>query len=163
MYKHLLVAVDGSPTADRALQEAARLAPGDGIVRLVHVVESPSWSVPLEPGVVIDTVLVHRSLLTAGTALLARAEQQLKEQGIDAHSRLVDLVQTGLGGIPEALQQEAERWPADVIVIGTHGRRGVRRLVMGSVAESVLRAATKPVLLVRSPAGAEAPAAAQDA
>lgn len=154
MYQKILVAVDGSQTAERALQEAARLVPGDGAVRIVHVVENPAFVVPLEPGVVLDTERAHDAQLQAGRELLARAERLLKDQGVDAHTRLVDLSRTGPGSVPAALQQEAESWPADVIVIGTHGRRGLQRLVMGSVAESVLRTATRPVLLVRPPADA---------
>jgi nucleotide-binding universal stress UspA family protein len=49
----------------------------------------------------------------------------------------------------DTIEQEAVRWPADLIVIGTHGRRGFRRLLLGSVAEGLIRVTTKPVLLVR--------------
>ena len=51
--------------------------------------------------------------------------------------------------IPEVIAEDAETWPADLIVIGTHGRRGLARLFLGSVAEGVARVASKPVLLVR--------------
>lgn len=157
MYQHILVAADGSPTAALALQEAGRLAAADSTVRIVHVLENPAWSVPLEPGVVIDMTLVHDSLLKAGRSILDRAEQSLAGRGFPVESLLVDLAGKGLGSIPAALLQEASRWPADVVVIGTHGRRGWQRLFMGSVAETVLRSATQPVLLVRAPDGAVAP------
>mgnify|MGYP002392576450 CR=1 FL=1 len=51
--------------------------------------------------------------------------------------------------IPEAIADDAEAWSADLIVIGTHGRRGLSRLFLGSIAEGVIRVATKPVLLIR--------------
>ena len=51
--------------------------------------------------------------------------------------------------IYDAIEEEAKRWPADLIVIGTHGRRGFRRLLLDSVAENVTRVASKPVLLIR--------------
>lgn len=157
MYQHILVAADGSPTSALALQEAGRLAGAGGRVRIVHVVENPAWSVPLEPGVVIDMTLVHDALLKAGRSILERAEQSLAGRGFPVESLLVDLAGSGQGSIPNALLQEAARWPADLIVIGTHGRRGWQRLFMGSVAETVLRSATQPVLLVRTPDGARLP------
>jgi nucleotide-binding universal stress UspA family protein len=52
--------------------------------------------------------------------------------------------------IYDSIAEEAKHWPADLIVIATHGRRGVRRLLLGSVAEGLARVASKPVLLVRS-------------
>ena len=51
--------------------------------------------------------------------------------------------------IPEAIADDAEAWSADLIVNGTHGRRGLSRLFLGSIAEGVIRVATKPVLLIR--------------
>ena len=55
--------------------------------------------------------------------------------------------------IPEMIAEEAKTWPADIIVIGTHGRHGMHRLLMGSVAEGVVRMATVPVLLIRGTNG----------
>jgi hypothetical protein len=64
------------------------------------------------------------------------------------HGRLVTVVEPG-GRVYDSIEQEAARWPADLVVIGTHGRRGFRRLLLGSVAEGFIRITTKPVLLVR--------------
>ena len=156
MYQHILVAVDGSPTSNLALLEAARLAPAGAQVRVLHVVESPAWTMPMEYGVVVDTELLHASLIKAGKDILERARTLLKHGGIDARPHLVDLAESGIRGIPRAILQEAETWPADVIVVGTHGRRGFNRLLMGSVAETLLRSSTCPVLLVRAAGSAEA-------
>jgi nucleotide-binding universal stress UspA family protein len=49
----------------------------------------------------------------------------------------------------DVIEEEVTRWPADVVVIGTHGRRGIRRLLLGSVAEGLTRISSKPILLVR--------------
>jgi nucleotide-binding universal stress UspA family protein len=155
MYKHILVAVDGSPTSNLALQEAARMAPGDACIRVVTVVENPVWTLPLEAGVIYDVDLMHHSLLKAGQGILARAKAQLEGKGMEVRTHLIDLCEIAGFNIPKAILQEAEDWPADVIVIGTHGRRGVSRLLMGSVADAVLRAATRPVLLVRAPGSAD--------
>lgn len=155
MYQNILIAVDGSPTSNLALLEAVRLAPADACVRVVHVVENPSWAIPLEAGVMYDVELLHTSLLKAGKDILERARTLLKHKGLDARVHLIDLAESGARDLPRAILREAESWPADVIVIGTHGRRGFSRLLMGSVAESVLRASTTPVLLVRAPGTAD--------
>ncbi|MFZ5560194.1 MAG: universal stress protein [Pseudomonadota bacterium] len=155
MYQNILVAVDGSPTSNLALLEAARLAPSDAQVRVVHVIELPSWTVPLEYGVVYDVELLQTSLVKAGKDILERAKTLLKHKGIDARTQLVELAAIDAHNIPQAILQVAESWPADVIVVGTHGRRGFNRLLMGSVAETLLRSAARPVLLVRAPDTAE--------
>lgn len=147
MYRNILVAIDGSPTSRRALDEALRMAPPEAALRVVCVVENPMWSVPLEQGVVYDVELVHQALVKAGQDILAGAAQQLA--GRRADTRLLDLFERD-NSIPGAILAEAEAWPADVIVLGTHGRRGLRRLLMGSVAEAVLRDARRPVLLVHA-------------
>ncbi|MNT96676.1 hypothetical protein D3C72_2388300 [compost metagenome] len=59
------------------------------------------------------------------------------------------------GDIGASINEAARLWGADLLVIGTHGRRGVRRLVLGSVAEAVIRQSTTPVLLVRGEAKAD--------
>ena len=73
-------------------------------------------------------------------------------EGVEAH-----IVAARVDPMGKTVQQrvlsEAETWEADLIVIGTHGRRGVRRMVLGSSAEGILRSAHVPVLLVRSPNG----------
>lgn len=155
MYQNILVAVDGSPTSNLALLEAARLAPANANVRVVHVIELPAWTVPLEYGVVYDVELLQTSLIKAGKDILERAKTLLQHSGIDARTQLVDLAANGARNTPEGILRIAEDWPADVIVVGTHGRRGFNRLLMGSVAETLLRSATKPVLLVRAPESAE--------
>ncbi|HET8731148.1 MAG TPA: universal stress protein [Moraxellaceae bacterium] len=149
MYRNILVAVDGSPTSQRALTEAANMSPPGAALRVVCVVENPMWSVPLEQGVVYDVELVHQALVSSGKEILSASVRQLAEKGITAESRLLDLFERD-NSIPGAILAEAEAWPADVIVLGTHGRRGLRRLLMGSVAEAVLRDARRPVLLVHA-------------
>lgn len=149
MYRNILVALDGSPTSQRALAEAVNMAPPGAALRVVCVVENPMWSVPLEQGVVYDVELVHQALVNSGKEILTAADSTLKAAGITAETRLLDLFERD-NSIPGAILAEAEAWPADVIVLGTHGRRGIRRLLMGSVAEAVLRDARRPVLLVHA-------------
>lgn len=162
MYQNILVAVDGSPTSNLALLEAAHLAPSGATVRVVHVIELPAWSVPLEYSEVYDVELLQTSLVKAGKDILERARTLLLHAGIDARTQLVDLAADGAHNVPDAILHVAEDWPADVVVVGTHGRRGFNRLLMGSVAETLLRSSTRPVLLVRAP-GTAAPTAIEAA
>lgn len=151
MYQHILVAVDGSPTSNLALLEAAKLAPANATLRVVTVVENPMWAAALEPGADYDIDLLHRSLMKSAKDILERAKTLLKHKGIEARIHLLDLAELPSKSIPAALLAEAQAWPADVIVIGTHGRRGINRLLMGSVAEALIRSSSTPVLLVRAP------------
>ncbi|MES2919408.1 MAG: universal stress protein [Pseudomonadota bacterium] len=154
MYKKILVAVDGSAGTAQVLQEAARMAPADASLRVVSVVENPMWGVPLEQGVLYDLEAMHNSLLKAATDILVSASEQLGKLGLQAETRVLDLFEAD-NSIPGAILREADAWGADVIVIGTHGRRGIKRLIMGSVAESLLRVARRPVLLVHGPVDAQ--------
>lgn len=147
MYQKILIAVDGSPASRQALLEAARMAPPDATLRVVTVLENPLWSVPIEQGVVFDVELMHRSLRKAGEDILQQAAGVLAGQGLQASTCLLDLFERD-NSIPGALLEEADVFGADVVVLGTHGRRGLQRLIMGSVAEALLHAAKRPVLLV---------------
>lgn len=146
MYKKILVAVDGSDTGARALQEAVRFAEGsDAKLRIVHVVDDVSLS--------RDAKVVHtdRDLNGDHGSALDRLEEAVaaaKGSGVEAESKLLKRDRMNVQ-IADLIVAEADAWPADLIVVGTHGRRGVRRLLLGSVAESIARAATRPVLLVR--------------
>jgi nucleotide-binding universal stress UspA family protein len=150
MYKNILVAVDGSETATLAMQEAARLN-GPGVsTTLVMVLEDPAWNIPVEYSVAYDVEQMRAALLQGGKSLLEHARQQMASLGVEARVDLKDLTWQPGKSIPLALLEEATSMGADLIVIGTHGRRGFNRLFMGSVAEQVVRLATLPVLLVRA-------------
>jgi nucleotide-binding universal stress UspA family protein len=149
MYQRILVATDGSKTAALALGEACRLARGtDARLRVVHVVDSPyayadAWYRAGE----VDVDAVDRAWRRAGQAILEQAEAQAREAGVPAETVLL---QRDGRRASRAIVDEAARWPADVIVIGSHGRQAVEDLLIGSVAEGVARTATVPVLLVRA-------------
>jgi nucleotide-binding universal stress UspA family protein len=145
-YRRILVAVDGSDAAARGLREAIRLAKAeDAQLFIVHVVNefyafaSPDATVPVD---------IVPTLREGGRRILAKAQAQAEKQGVKAKSVLRETV----GGLAaDAIVAEAKKQRADLIVLGTHGRRGMRRLVLGSDAEHVVRSATLPVLLVRAP------------
>lgn len=146
MFKSILVAVDGSPTSDSALDAAIQLTGQAGAkLRIVNVVDEVSFNWDTEfpnPREIWD------ALGAGGRAFLAKAATKASQAGIAAETRLIEIDRLGLR-IPEAIVQEAEAWPADLIVVGSHGRRGLSRALLGSVAEGVMRLSTKPVLLIR--------------
>jgi nucleotide-binding universal stress UspA family protein len=149
MYRRILVAVDGSPTSGAALEEAVKLAQDQkAALRLVHVVDETIAYVTLDSPQLIAS---HRAQLREdGNRVLAAAAGTTRAAGVAAETKLAVLDRID-HRVCDAIEAEAEAWPADLVVIGTHGRRGVRHLVLGSVAEGLVRIATKPVLLVRSP------------
>lgn len=145
MYQRILIAVDGSSTSDLALDEAAKLARDQrATVRIVHALD--------QVALVLDTPYVLQEFLDAarkaGEEILERARTRMKEAGVDAETRLAGAESFG-ERIASLVSAEAASWPADLIVIGTHGRRGFSSVLMGSVAMGVVRTAPVPVLLVR--------------
>jgi nucleotide-binding universal stress UspA family protein len=90
---------------------------------------------------------VVEKLRENGWAHLSEAESLVRRHGLEPESRLLEALGSPAG---EEIVRHAKDWPADIIVMGTHGRRGIRRIVMGSDAELVLRTSPVPVLLVRS-------------
>lgn len=146
MFKRILVAVDSSETAALALQTAIDLATGwQAPLRIVHVVDLANINLGAD---FVDQPRNADELVKRGEEILARAGQTAASGGVPVESQLVR-IDTLRPGVADAIASDAEAWAADLIVIGTHGRRGLQRLVLGSVAEGVARAAAVPVLLVR--------------
>jgi nucleotide-binding universal stress UspA family protein len=146
MFKRIVVAVDASPTGDLALETAIRLAADhQSRLRIVHAVDTVSINLGVEFPVQPD---VSESIVSSGQTLLEHAQKVATAAGVAAETALlrIDLLGKRLA---EAIAEDAESWPADLIVVGTHGRRGLNRLFLGSVAEGIVRVAGKPVLLIR--------------
>ena len=146
MFKRILVAVDGSDTAEQALLEAINLAKEhQAQLRIVHAVDIVNLNLATEfpnPAEITD------AMIKGGREILRKAEAVARGAGVAVETRLIE-IDTLRHRIPEMIAADAEAWPADLIVICTHGRRGLSRLFLGSVAEGVVRVATKPVLLIR--------------
>jgi nucleotide-binding universal stress UspA family protein len=144
MYRKILVPTDGSPTAACGLEEAIKLAKDQRAqIRLIHVVDE---FVMVSPYAVLpDSVIVE--LCAAGKAVLADAQKKVQQAGIAVDTQLVEAFGTGAGG---HIVEAAQKWPADLIVCGTHGRRGLRRIVLGSDAEYLVRHSPVPVMLIRA-------------
>lgn len=145
MFERILVPVDGSGTSEHALQKALELACEQGArLRLVHVVDEVNLNME---GVYLTDEFAEAAR-QAGRDLLAKAEASARAAGVEPESCMLELDRLG-ARTAEIIVEEAARWPADLIVIGTHGRRGVSHLLLGSVAERLVRIADTPVLLIR--------------
>ncbi|AOY90811.1 universal stress protein UspA [Cupriavidus sp. USMAA2-4] len=149
MYQRILLAVDGSRSSDLALSQAITVAKATGAeVEAIFIADNSDLFFDVgyfDPSKIMD------SIMAAGNEALSAAAARLAAEGVRHSTRLIDKP-VGPGMISDTIIQEAVRWDADLLVLGTHGRRGVKRLVMGSVAEGVLHKSGKPVLLIRSEA-----------
>lgn len=152
MFRRILVPLDGSPPSNRALGEAIALAKDQaGRLCLLHVVDElmvmPAFDGAMYvPASYMDEFM--KAMHDQGRKLLANAEAAARRRHVKADTVLLET----LGHrVAELIIKQAKKWRADVIVLGTHGRRGVSRMLMGSDAEMVVRESPVPVLRVRSP------------
>ena len=146
MYQRILVPVDGSPAASRGLDEAIELARNqDAELLLVHVIDE--WKLAAGDIAAVNLDAGARRLREAGAPLLRDAQARARQAAVPADSVLLEQMGQPVGA---SIIQRAREWPADLIVCGTHGRRGVRRLLLGSDAEYIVRHTPVPVLLVRA-------------
>ena len=147
MYSRILVPVDGSATSLLGLKHAIGLATDEHAqLRLLNVVDESI----LIPAVYAypsgDTADLIDSLRVSGRKALAAAAARAAKRGVDAERAQLE---SHLQPVSDAILAEARKWQADLIVMGTHGRRGLNRLMLGSDAERLLRESPVPVLLVR--------------
>lgn len=150
-YSKIVVAVDGSSTSDLALAEAIRVAGSEATVLALYVVDN---GMMLFDAGYYDPTQIERAFVDSGKRALEAAGKVLADAGVAFETKLVTDPAVA-GDIAASLNEAAREWGGDLLVVGTHGRRGVRRLVLGSVAEAVIRQSTMPVLLVRGKASDE--------
>ncbi len=144
MFQQILVPVDGSDTALAAIGRAARLAQAFGSrVSAVYVIDPYPFA-----GVGTDIAFAQEQYLTAAaneaTAALDAARSAAEAAGVALGTQVVEG-----HAVHRGIVETAESLGADLIVIGSHGRKGLEKLVLGSVTQSVLADATVPVLVVR--------------
>ncbi|WJF91900.1 universal stress protein [Paraburkholderia bonniea] len=150
MYTRILVAVDGSHTSRRAFAAALDLARSMGAqLQPFYVVENTPVYFEA-PG--YDPSILRNSLLAQGKELAAQFGQNMREQGVEG--ALATGEASSLEDVATVILHAAAQFGADLLVLGTHGRRGVQRLILGSVAERCVRQATLPVLLIPAAAAA---------
>ncbi|MBB5020014.1 nucleotide-binding universal stress UspA family protein [Chitinivorax tropicus] len=146
MYQRILVPVDDSETSHRALDEAIKFAQDQRAkVRLISVVDLAQFS--WGGTEFLDTADLQASLRDAGRKTLQEAQARLKALAVEAETQLVE---TWGGRVANLIVQEAASWQADIIVMGTHGWSGLDHLILGSVAEGVVRISDVPILMIRS-------------
>ena len=154
MYKRILVPIDGSDTGRRGLREAITLATEQkATLCLLHV--TSDFPIMSEMPMAFDFEKYREELHQHGRNLLEDGKKLAASLGLEVETLLHDLKG---GRVADAILQEAKSSGCDLIVIGTHGRRGFRRALLGSDAESVLRESPVPVLLVRAPNAVSSPA-----
>ena len=148
MYEHVLAAVDGSDVSFRALAESARLVRmSGGELHVITIVDRPLGHMPYYAKY-YDAEALYAAALKAADEILDKARNVVAEYAVPATYRRVSL-ETTAEEVADRIEAEAEAVKADAIVMGTHSRRGVHRLMLGSVAEGVLHSSRRPVLLVR--------------
>jgi nucleotide-binding universal stress UspA family protein len=160
MFKRILVAIDGTSASRRAFQTAVELAADQHAeLDVVHVLEGLG-PVGFGPGGMYASAEYVEAMLEMlqknGERVLAAAAKEAETHGIAARTVMIPAGWS----VSEIILQQATKRRADLVVLGTHGRRGLRRVVMGSDAEAVLRECRVPVLVVRSAMRARAAAGA---
>ncbi len=143
IFKKILVPIDGSETSKKAIAMALKMAVEDKAqVRLVHSIDELSYVNAHEYAG--ELVKYARDY---GQKILQDGLSAIHGVGVKGDIKLVDFAGQRLG---DTVADEARLWGADLVVLGTHGRRGVGRLLLGSGAEQVIRLSPVPVLIIRS-------------
>lgn len=147
MYKRILVPLDSTETARAGLKEAIELASQQkASLCLLHVVNDFPMMMEMSTSINFEQYL--EGLHQFGRRTLDEAKALATSAGIQTETQLVTLKG---GRVSDAILRTAKAEGCDLIVIGTHGRRGFRRALLGSDAEAVLRQSPVPVLLIRAP------------
>ena len=141
MYDEILVPTDGSPASDAAIEHAIDLAKRyDGRIHALYVVDGGAYST-LEAG----SDIVIQALESEGSEATDRVARIAEDSGVD----IITTVTTGTAY--RTITDYVGENDIDVIVMGTHGRQGIDRYLLGSVTERVVRTSEVPVLTVRQP------------
>lgn len=148
MYTHILIAIDDSATSLKALEEAILLAKQQNAkLEIIHAVdESILQTVTTHGEMLAPADQLQRSMANSGDAILEDARRMAEEAGISPLTKLlVSRDQHAADQITEAVEQSKP----DLLVVGSHGRRGFKRLLLGSVAEDLVRKVSVSMLIVR--------------
>ncbi|SDM45020.1 universal stress protein [Polaromonas sp. JS666] len=152
MFKRILIPVDGSDTSTKALVAGLQMARETGAsVRLVHFVNEMAYLSGIDPYGSYSADLAGM-MREGGAKVLADAMAVAQSASVEVSQVLLEEPGNRLG---EAVATAARQWGADLVVVGSHGRRGIGRVLMGSGAEQILRLAPVPVLVIRGAAPAE--------
>ncbi|UJP04459.1 MAG: universal stress protein [Nitrosomonas sp.] len=144
MYQRVLVPVDGSPIASDALRQAIQFVQEQGAqVEVLMVVEDFLF---FDDNSELDNVALAAAIKCTGEKILSAAKERFQQAGITVETKLLEAKGDRVASVIVA---EAKNYQADLIIIGTHGLSGFSHILLGSVAEAVVRMADIPILLIR--------------
>jgi nucleotide-binding universal stress UspA family protein len=147
MFKRILIPVDGSDTSNKALVAGLEMARETSArVRLVHTVNEMAYMGGIDPYGTYSADIAGM-MRESGAKVLTDAMAIAQSADVEASHVLLDEPGKRLG---ESVAEAAKLWNADLVVVGSHGRRGIGRVLLGSGAEQILRLAPVPVLVIRS-------------
>lgn len=149
MYKRILVAIDGGQTSNLALSAAlqmARYSGGKAILRLIHVIDAMAYFMALDP-YASQSYATLNMMRDAGEKVLADGLAIVQSAGVQADTLLVDQIDARRA---QSVAAQVKAWHASLVVVGTHGKKSIGRVPMGSGAEQIIRLSTCPVLVIRS-------------
>jgi len=145
MYKRILAPIDGSDASLRGMQEAIALALDQrASLQFLYIVDASMAAVDPSVFVAYDELLA--ALRDTGVGVLGKAERLALDRGATVTTKLLETTERRAA---PTIVDEAKKSGCDLIVMGTHGRRGLSHLVLGSEAEVVIKTSPVPVLLVR--------------
>jgi nucleotide-binding universal stress UspA family protein len=148
MYRKILVPTDGSACAQHAVHEAVELAKAlDAEITFLYALENPLTTGTASPEALPYSAQLWDDLKAMAEEALTAATAVAHDRGVPANAQRVD----NRAPVQAILEAEGEH---DLVIMGTHGRRGFNRWMFGSVAEGALRRAKRPFLLIRSGEGA---------
>lgn len=148
---NIILALDGSSCSERALEMLlAQMSAKDAKVRVFHADEwpkdlPPSFTFAVGPGAAAHVEQLHELRRREGQAILDGAVRRLQAGGFQASSHMLE------GDPRQLILEMASAWPADLVILGSHGRSGFDRILLGSVSDSVSRHAKCSVQIVRPP------------
>ena len=155
LYQRILVPVDGSEPAGRSLDEALALAADQGAaLKLITVVDEAIGDYMGGELAWIDPQTLRENLVRGARKVLDAALEKAQRANLPTESELIESPE---GRIGRAILKAAEEWQADLLVIATHGRHGLSRLLLGSTTEALLRKGSLPMLVVPSGASTKQP------
>ncbi|HEY3301221.1 MAG TPA: universal stress protein [Methylophilaceae bacterium] len=145
MFKKILCPFDGSDTSTKGLNEAIKLAKScQAKLRILHIVDC---FYPFLDGIELTNFnQVLEAMRERGKSILEQAKNLAQKEGLEVE---IELTETMSNKVADAIVNQAKTWQADLIVIGTHGHRGINHFLLGSDAEAVVRNSSVPVLTVK--------------
>jgi nucleotide-binding universal stress UspA family protein len=146
IYRRILLPVDGSPASDRGAGEAVHLARDQAAALLVlHVIDTLALTIGGDSQPYLEGMM--DAACEAAEGIVWKVKTAAHANGVEAETRVIQAVATR---VTDIILEQTQEWQADLIVMGTHGRRGINRLYLGSDAEWTVRNSPVPVLLVRA-------------